>query len=150
MYTCIYIYIFTIALHTTIPFLRGFLACFIEDMVSMCGPTFDLNAGGSIVFPGILLSRNLPKARETTGFRKERWLERMGNQPLYLFDLFAIKFLRRLRERESTEPGRREERMSLILEELASDKKRPPVAKYFPLPGCVKTKNKSHTKNTFF
>ena len=29
-------------------------------------------------FPGILL---LLKPRETAGFRKERWLERMGNQP---------------------------------------------------------------------
>ncbi|CAJ1453815.1 unnamed protein product [Effrenium voratum] len=34
--------------------LWGFLACFIEDMVSMCGPTFDLNAGCAIDITGFL------------------------------------------------------------------------------------------------
>ena len=59
-----------------------------------------------ILLPGILLSRNLHKPRETAGFRKERWLKRMGNQPLEKRVPFSIFRTKEELDLEKDEPFR--------------------------------------------
>ena len=61
---------------------RGILLKMTPDFlarVESCSPRFIILVQPPPVFPGILLSRQPP--RETSGFRKERWLEKTGINP---------------------------------------------------------------------